>query len=190
MCMTILKEINGTSEPPEHAKRPDARSHCQLRFVIVPSAFPVGLSSGRAPSHPSRRPIKNTVFSANNSALSRRGPVVEISTRMMKSRTSRSSGIPHRRQVHPGYFADQRAIGHPRDIVPRVLPSIAQSVGIRNSPSIQVKFTDSRRLILHAQIRCRENDLIITSLNPRRYFRPSRNNTRFPSSRADRRPTD
>lgn len=43
--------------------------------------------------------------------------------------------------------------------------------------------------LTRSSARCRENDLITTSLFPRRYFRPSRNNTRFPSSRADRRPT-
>lgn len=136
--------------------------------------------SGRFAFHPAEPPLIPRVV------LSR----TPFSPRTIPRYPERTRRRSPRRRVHPGHFADERAIGDPRDTVPSSAPPKSR-IGTRQDTcahpdEICGPFTHPP----HSRIRCREDDLIITSLIPRRYFRPSRNNTRFPSSRADRRPTN
>lgn len=175
--MTIF---NGTSEVPE-AREANSALPPSSTPPYVPSPYrrlfrSACFPSGRAPSHPSRRPAERIPFSPRTiprcPRRTRRRRPPRGSDAAMESRES--SGIPRRRRVHPGHFADKRAIGDPRDTVSRVAPRFR----ITRDETRATRC--ATRESLRARIRCRENHLIITSLIPRRYFRPSRNNTRFP----------
>lgn len=140
--VTILNGINGTSEFSEHRKAKLERFWCSIPpFRFRSACFP----SGRAPSHPSRRPAENNRF------LREQFRAIPGRTRRRRSPVRGSSadeilGDP-RRRVHPGHFADERAIGDPRDTVASSTYSPNRSPSQSGYAGIPMKFATIRAKI-------------------------------------------
>lgn len=127
--MTILNGMNGTSEVPEHAKRP-RRSWC-FDTVRTFRRRTAGFS-GRLAFHPAEPPLIPRVvlpreyrfcFLREQFRAIPGGPVVEGPARIQRRWTRAPPAIPGESPVGdeytPGHFADERAIGDPRDTVSR-----------------------------------------------------------------------
>jgi len=133
--VTIHNGINGTSKLPRACEANSTLLVLDISpFVSSPyrRLFPVGLLSIRpSPLSSLASPCREYHFLREQFRAVPREPIVEV-------RGSSADGIAQlailgnpRRRVHPGHFADERAMGDPRDTVLRVFPkSVDESIEI------------------------------------------------------------